>query len=381
MENQNNNNSIETVQICTSKRAANTKETLKAALDANPLNLPMNHITRHTDNFTLALVRGRLWKPGTVLKVKFMPPYPIDELRSRIINAAKQWEKYANLKFDIVNDNETADIRIKVTNSGSSWSYVGTDMKMIPQNQHNMEFGWFDHRTNIKEINRTTIHEFGHAIGCIHEHQNPSAGIPWDLDKLYAYYQRTQGWDRATTYHNVVKTYDKNSTNFSQTDPKSIMMYAIPNELTQGDYSVGWNSELSEMDKLFIETVYPFEEEPILDITPTLTEEEIIDAGIKAGGQVDLYQFTLHYPLEEENMIMVETAGNTDVVMSLLNEKQDQVLAYDDDSGEARNARIVYKAKAHTKYYVKVKHYSVQGTGEYQIKLSYMTNGNNPSSS
>ncbi|SCN42212.1 Uncharacterized protein BCRIVMBC938_06247 [Bacillus wiedmannii] len=36
------------------------------------------------------------------------------------------------------------------------------------------------------------------------------------------------------------------------------MQYPVPNELTIGDYEVGWNKHLSELDGKFIQELYPF---------------------------------------------------------------------------------------------------------------------------
>jgi hypothetical protein len=35
------------------------------------------------------------------------------------------------------------------------------------------------------------------------------------------------------------------------------MIYPIPNDLTIGDFEVGWTMDLSETDKAFIATLYP----------------------------------------------------------------------------------------------------------------------------
>ena len=40
-------------------------------------------------------------------------------------------------------------------------------------------------------------------------------------------------------------------------DPKSIMMYPVPAELTLGGFHTDWNAELSEQDKLHIASIYP----------------------------------------------------------------------------------------------------------------------------
>lgn len=354
------------IKICTTYRLPNDTKSFKLATDLNPDNVPMNHITKATDSFTLAAVRGRLWKAGQELTVKFIYPFPSETLSTKIIDAFKQWEKYANIKFRHLPNSTTepATIRIAVTNSGSSWSYVGTDMAGIAQNQHNMEFGWLDDNSPITEINRVVIHEFGHALGCIHEHQNPSTNVPWDKNAVYAYYSK-QGWDKRTVDINLFQTYEKSSTNYSQFDKNSIMLYSIPNSLTIGDYEVGWNNKLSDMDKTHIGVIYPFEQKPIPDLGSTLVMDTEITTSISNAGEIDKYTFRL----PNKARVLIETKGDTDVIMSLI-DSNNNVLAHDDDSGEGRNAKIVYDIRSDVLYTVKIKHYSVKGTGEYRIKMS-----------
>ncbi|WP_218780913.1 hypothetical protein [Paenibacillus amylolyticus] len=42
-----------------------------------------------------------------------------------------------------------------------------------------MNFGWFDQDTEESEFERTVMHEFGHALGCIHEHQTCPSTLGW----------------------------------------------------------------------------------------------------------------------------------------------------------------------------------------------------------
>jgi len=92
----------------------------------------------------------------------------------------------------------------------------------------------------------------------IHEHQSPVAGIPWDRDKVLAYYRRTQLWSDADIDSNVLSQAPASSTNFSQYDPTSIMQYHIDASLTTNGYSVGWNSVLSAIDRQSIARFYPY---------------------------------------------------------------------------------------------------------------------------
>jgi hypothetical protein len=199
----------------------------------------------------MAVVITKLWRPGRVLKISFIGT--IDPtVQKKIKLYAKEWLQHANLRFSFVATG--GDIRIS-TSPGGSWSYVGTDAKTIPANQPTMNFGWFNAQTPDDEFSRTILHEFGHALGAIHEHQHPQGGIPWDKPKVYAYYAQ-QGWDRAKVDQNIFAKYATNQLNLTAYDKSSIMHYAVPNELTLGDYEVGWNRVLSANDKRLAKTVY-----------------------------------------------------------------------------------------------------------------------------
>ncbi len=248
--------------LCTIRKLSDPLQSFKTAVKENPLNLPLNHITSRTDKLQLALQRGRLWKPRTIIKVSI--DGASENLKSKIMTKARQWEQFAAISLQTVSGD--ADIRIKVTDSNSSWSYVGTDCLGVPKNENTMEFGWLNDQSEDEEINRVVVHEFGHALGCIHEHQNPSVNIPWDTQAVYNYYARA-GWDKQTVDNNIFETYEKSATNFSDFDKESIMLYAIPNELTVGDYEVGWNTQMSGMDKQFIGTIYPKSQKPTVDIS------------------------------------------------------------------------------------------------------------------
>lgn len=355
------------IKLCTIKKLADPILSLDTAVQENPLNLPLNHITSETDKLQLALQRGRLWKIGAVIPVSFVSGGS-HALREKIVYYLKQWEQHGNVRFNMVDSSSAGAIRIAITDSGSSWSYIGTDHLAIPKDQHTMEFGWLDDNSPDAEIRRVVIHEFGHAIGCIHEHQNPSVSIPWDKPKVYEYYSK-RGWDKATVDNNIFDTYDKESTNYSEFDRQSIMLYAIPEELTIGDYSVGWNSDLSAMDKQHIGVVYPKTDGP----TPPVVVIEFKElqantyhhAEISQPNEVDLYRFRLPFT----QRVVIETSGNTNVVMALLNEARTQVLRYDDDSGAGRNAKIITKVSADTTYFIAIKHRRSTGKGGYRISL------------
>lgn len=75
---------------------------------------------------------------------------------------------------------------------------------------------------------------------------------------MYDYYRQTDGWTKEEVNSQVFDVYDASMIRASKLDPDSIMMYAVPNQLTKGDFEIGWNSNLSSSDKSFIKKMYPF---------------------------------------------------------------------------------------------------------------------------
>ena len=69
--------------------------------------------------------------------------------------------------------------------------------------------------------------------------------------------KKTDGWSQEEVDSQVFDKYDISLIRANKLDKKSIMMYPVPEELTKGNYSIGWNTGLSEADKKFIAKLYP----------------------------------------------------------------------------------------------------------------------------
>lgn len=202
------------------------------------------------------LALTKLWRNGTRLRVRFLNgELPVQE---KVREYAKQWEQHANITFDFRDDPE-AEIRIAFLSDGTSWSAVGTDALNrveFPDGGPTMNFGWLTRDSEEDEYSRVVLHEFGHALGCIHEHQNPAGGIPWNVAAVYSYYA-AKGWSPQRVNTNILGRYEVDQTNYTAFDRESIMLYPIPGELTNGKLEVGWNLTLSPTDKRFIGEKYP----------------------------------------------------------------------------------------------------------------------------
>ncbi len=241
------------------------------------------------------------WENGKVLLVKFMPGGS-KNLRDKVILCAREWEKHANIIFKFVPDTTTTtNIRIRLGKGYGHNSAVGTEANFRPQANPTMNFDTLyfadadyyvaslqkkgfkppynlnqlinemkvdpNHWQNA-ELKRVVTHEFGHALGLLHEQSYPGA-VNWKkTDSIYNYYYQTQGWDKDKVDFNVFEVSNQFYTNGTQYDPKSIMHYSIQPWETNDGYSVNQNYDLSSGDKTLIAALYPKGQKESLKVVP-----------------------------------------------------------------------------------------------------------------
>ena len=207
--------------------------------------------------FKAALVKAYQWKPQEVITVSFLDGGL--NVQQRVQNAAQGWlgQGLANLKFSFRNDTNDTLVRITFKYPGS-WSVIGTSCRQIPAGQATMNFGWLTPDSADEELNRVVLHEFGHALGLIHEHQNPGSEIHWNKDAVVSDLSGPpNNWTLDVIEHNMFEPWKKEETNFTEVDGESIMMYPIPERWTTDGFSASLNTKLSAKDKSFIHQQYP----------------------------------------------------------------------------------------------------------------------------
>ena len=206
----------------------------------------------------MALLTGKTWPNLKHLRVKFLDGSPTQ--KAKVMAHAQEWSKFAAVTFDLVSRGN-AEVRVSFVADSGSWSAIGADClvtKYFPKDEPTMNFGWLRDDTDDVEYRRVVVHEFGHALGAIHEHQNPKGGIKWNLPAVYRYFSGPpNNWSKDEIDYNIVQKYSLDQLNASKFDRKSIMLYAFPPELMVGGKGTPNNTDLSAGDKKFIGKMYP----------------------------------------------------------------------------------------------------------------------------
>ena len=207
----------------------------------------------------MALVNSKKWQDGSTLKCRFLDGSP--KMKKKVEAVAHEWEKYSKIKFKFIASG-AADIRISFYADAGSWSAVGRDalnQSYFPLHQPTMNYGWLRDDTEDAEYSRVVLHEFGHALGCIHEHQQPKFNRVWDKQAVLKYFQGPPNyWSPADIQSNVLGKYSPAGISATTYDPASIMLYAFDGRLfSDGKGPTNTNTKVSPTDVKMMKSMYP----------------------------------------------------------------------------------------------------------------------------
>jgi len=276
-------------------------KTLKMCAQAGT-NLPKLQMMKKTDTdpkvLRAAFLKSKVWSSHTTIKIGFLEDaseevtrtslaimqksvdvngisLPIDPMQNEELDkltikqavikvVSERLQPIVNVKLQFYDNDQqllnpfVCDIRISFDPNSGAWSLVGTDcLTNKDKKTATMNLGWFDVPT--------TLHEFCHALGMIHEHQNPKGNeILWNKKRVLNWARKTQGWDANTTNSNIIERYSMDEINGSTFDPKSIMLYFFPSDLVLDEKTkdccgkgTQQNYQFSPYDVLYLNNTYP----------------------------------------------------------------------------------------------------------------------------
>ena len=149
-----------------------------------------------------------------------------------------------------VDDRADAQVRVHFDPGDGNWSYVGRDAQTFSTLKPTMNLANVDQRT--------VLHEFCHMLGMLHEQSHPDRPFEFREQVVINEMRAAYGWDEGETRTNILdKSAEADATAF---DEDSIMMYAIPERWTVGDYELRadeLSSALSAGDVAQLQRWYP----------------------------------------------------------------------------------------------------------------------------
>lgn len=182
-----------------------------------------------------------------------------------------------------------ADIRITFDRDAGAYSALGSGSLTFARNGPTMNLGWLDTsdesqgKRESKGKATVVIHEFGHALGMIHEHNREDASLPWNCRVVRDWLQgEPNSWCDDQIDSNVFSPVPMMQLNASEYDPKSIMHYYFPPEYFIPPIQLPFNSQLSYLDKIWLAQTYPTGED-ISILVGNKSDEESTSSTKKSG--------------------------------------------------------------------------------------------------
>lgn len=218
------------------------------------------------------------WPPSYAkLRVCFMGG--TDAVNARVADIASLWTANANtsLKLDFGKPSKPrrcdsaaqreSQIRVSYDQPGY-WSVLGqVSVVYLTQQEASLNLDGFGDADlaafDNPEVRSIILHEFGHALGLLHEHQSPASACAQEFNwqHIVSYLSGPpNNWDEDTIKRNMA-TESAEDLMMTDFDSKSVMLYSFPAEFyvnggNSSCYISSSNTEISAMDRATVEYMY-----------------------------------------------------------------------------------------------------------------------------
>ncbi|KAI8664520.1 Peptidase M12A domain-containing protein [Fusarium keratoplasticum] len=173
------------------------------------------------------------------------------------------------IKFEFLKPDDLGPSDIRISFGTQSSSCLGTEAEKNPDGP-TLWLNMYRHIAGLPGPTRRRLrqadilHEVGHSLGMVHEHQHPDCPAVWNYREI----QRKTGWKCAQIYKNYDRSFVRGTKPLPY-DPESIMHYPIaPEDTRDGMMFVPHAWVLSEGDRRFLMSLYPDPYMPMLRESP-----------------------------------------------------------------------------------------------------------------
>jgi hypothetical protein len=209
----------------------------------------------------LAVVVNKWWGPSVDLTVGFLDDPP-RELRDKILLHMNAWAQDCAVRFHEVGTDPIVRIGrftdADLPEGGGYWSYLGTDVGLIPADEPTLNLEGFTVATADSEFRRVVCHEAGHTLGFPHEHMRQELVARLDREKVIVAYMASEGWSEQDVVDQILTPLEEASIFGTATaEETSIMCYQIDGDLTLDGMPILGGTDITETDRQFAALVYP----------------------------------------------------------------------------------------------------------------------------